>query len=473
MSIILIKALQLLLCLSLLVVLHEGGHFLFSRLFHVRVEKFYMFFDYKFYLFSTKKTKWFTRLFPSFLEKETEYGIGWIPLGGYVKIAGMIDESMDKEQMKQPEQPDEFRAQPCWKRFFIMIGGVLMNMIVAFVIYCGIMFSVGRNVMPIEKMTQGFEFNDQALRDGFQQGDIPVAADGQKIDYYDVNILRTIANADVVTVLRNGQEKKITMPGNQSLLEMMKMDPAYLTPVMPTLVQDLIDGPAKQAGVQPKDKVEAILGLGDDAQWTEVHTLVDFGRTMKDRVATLTKESTHADTLAVSNVALALEHADGAKDTVTVALDKDFRFGIYWQDYTQMYGLEHLDYNFFTCIPAGWNYCMDKLGSYVSDLKYVATKDGANSVGSFITIGSIFPDAWNWLAFWNITAFISIILAVMNILPIPGLDGGHVVFLLYEAITRRKPSDKVMTVFEYIGMAILVTLMVFAFKNDLMNFVFK
>ena len=221
METVLIKTLQLLCCLSLLVVLHEGGHFGFAKLFGVKVEKFFMFFDYKFKLFSTK-SKWFTRLFPRFKDKETEYGIGWIPLGGYVKIAGMIDESMDTEQMKQPAQPNEFRSKKVWQRFFIMFGGVLMNLITAWVIYSLVLLAWGRDYVPMTSIENGFQYNEQAHEIGFQDGDIPVSADGKEIVEFSTAIMRTISNAKTVTVLRQGEEVVLTMPEDGlSLLKML------------------------------------------------------------------------------------------------------------------------------------------------------------------------------------------------------------------------------------------------------------
>lgn len=374
---VLIKALQLILSLSLLIVLHEGGHFGFSKLFGVRVEKFYMFFDYRFRLFSTRM-KWFTRLFPRFKDNETDYGIGWIPLGGYVKIAGMVDESMDAEQLKQPVRSDEFRAKSIPQRFFIMAGGVLMNLITAFVIYSAIMFSWGEDYLPVENIKDGFEFNQYAQEIGFRNGDLPVEVDGKPVLEWQTSVLRDISTATTVTVRRGGEEVIIPMPDDMNLINMLQQQPPFMRIALP-------EG-------EPRILPES------------------------------------------------------------------------W--------IAHRDYTALTCIPAGIRYGWHTLTGYVSDLRYVFSLEGAQSVGSFITIGSIFPDKWNWYGFWNITAFLSIILAVMNVLPIPGLDGGHIALLAYEGVTGHEPSDAVMLWIERIGLGIIIALMCLAFGNDIVRFIF-
>ena len=466
MNIILIKALQLLCCLSLLVVLHEGGHFMFSKLFGVRVEKFYMFFNPKFHLFSTKD-KWFAKLFPRIAKNETEYGIGWIPLGGYVKIAGMIDESMDKEQFKQPAQPDEFRSQPVWKRFFIMVGGVLMNLITALVIYSAIMFTWGRDVLPMENIKDGFVYNEEGHKMGFEDGDIPLKFNGEKVAYYDASMLRPLSEAENITVLRDGKEVTFDVPSSHpDMLEMSEMNPPLLTPFVPAEIDSVLpDSPASIAGLAKGDRILCV----DDAP---VRCWADFDLAMlrkSDKLAVCSK----ADSLALRNMTLVYKNnATMDVDTVQLVLNENYMMGIVKSQLIKYADYEHLDYSFFSSIPAGCAYGWKQLVGYVHDLKYVFTPKGAKSVGSFITIGSIFPDSWDWLRFWNLTALISIILAVMNILPIPGLDGGHVVLLLWEAVTGKPLSEKAQTVAEYIGMGLLILLMVWAFGNDLMRFVF-
>ena len=466
MEVVLIKALQLLCCLSLLVVLHEGGHFGFSKLFGVKVEKFYMFFDYKFHLFSTR-SKWFTRLFPHFKDNETEYGIGWIPLGGYVKISGMIDESMDIEQMKKPAQPNEFRSQKVWKRFFIMFGGVLMNFLTAWFIYSAVMFTWGRDYLPMRNVTQGFQFNQAAKNIGFQDGDIPVAVDGKEIEESSMAVYRTLSNASVVTVLRDGKEVTLQMPEKGlNMLEMLQSVPQFMSPIAPAVVDSVLPGSAAQkAGFQKGTRLLAVNGK-EISTWTDF----DYEVTLRREDILAAPGCSHADSLKQRQLLVVYQLADAARpDTVELKLDDKYLMGVTRQmpDYKQ----EHTSYTLLSCIPAGLQQGWRTLCGYVNDLKYVASSDGAKSVGSFITIGNIFPSAWDWKQFWTLTAFISIILAVMNILPIPGLDGGHIVFLLWEGITGKQPSDKAAEWFEKIGIGLLILLMLLAFSNDVRNFI--
>ena len=463
---ILIKTLQLLCCLSLLVVLHEGGHFGFSKLFGVKVEKFYMFFDYKFHLFSTK-SKWFTRLFPSFKDKETEYGIGWIPLGGYVKIAGMVDESMDLEQMKQPAQANEFRSQKVWKRFFIMFGGVLMNLITAWVIYSLVLLAWGRDYIPMTSIENGFQYNEQAHNIGFQDGDIPIAADGKEIVEYSSAVMRTISNAKTITVLRQGEEIELTMPEEGlSMLKMIQAQPPFIVPMAEAYIDSVVPGSAaKKAGIQSGMRLVAVNGK-DISTWADF----DYEVTLRRQDVLSSPDCTAEDSLKWRTLNAVVANAELSRfDTISMQLDEKYMMGVTRQmpDFKTV----HLDYNLASCIPAGLSYGWRVLKSYINDLKYVASADGAKSVGSFITIGSIFPSAWDWQQFWMLTAFISIILAVMNILPIPGLDGGHIVLLFYEGITGRQPSDKAMEWIEKIGLGIIIALMVLAFSNDIRNFI--
>jgi regulator of sigma E protease len=465
-QVVLIKTLQLLCCLSLLVVLHEGGHFGFSKLFGVKVEKFYMFFDYKFHLFSTR-SKWFTRLFPHFKNNETEYGIGWIPLGGYVKISGMIDESMDLEQMKKPAQANEFRSQKVWKRFFIMFGGVLMNFLTAWFIYSAVMFTWGRDYLPMREITQGFQFNKEAQSLGFRDGDIPVAIDGKEIVEYNPSLFRTLSNASNVTVLRGNEEITLQMPEEGlNMLEMLQSVPRFMSLYTPAVVDSVAPGSAAQkAGLQKGTRILAVNGK-------EISTKVDY-----DCEVTIRREDvlaapgcTHADSLKQRQLQVVYQlTADAQPDTVMLHLDKEYKMGVVFMmpDYKQ----EHVSYTLLSCIPAGLQQGWRTLTGYVNDMKYVASAEGAKSVGSFITIGNIFPSAWDWQQFWLLTAFISIILAVMNILPIPGLDGGHIVFLLWEGITGKQPSDKAAEWFEKIGLGLLILLMLLAFSNDIRNFI--
>ncbi len=466
METVLIKTLQLLCCLSLLVVLHEGGHFGFAKLFGVKVEKFFMFFDYKFHLFSTK-SKWFTRLFPHFKDNETEYGIGWIPLGGYVKIAGMIDESMDTEQMKQPAQPNEFRSQKVWKRFLIMFGGVLMNLITAWVIYSLVLLAWGRDYYPMTNIEQGFQYNEQAHNIGFLDGDIPIRTNKGEIKEYSLAVMRTISNAKTVTVLRQGQEVELTMPEEGlSMLKMMQSQPQFLQLLAEAYIDSVVPGSvADKAGIEKGMRLMAVNGK-------DIKTWADFDHevTLRREDVLSSPDCTAQDSIKWRTLDAVFASTDGTcMDTVSLQLDEKYMMGV--TRHIPDYKTVHLSYNLANCFPAGLSYGWRVLKSYVNDLKYVASAEGAKSVGSFITIGNIFPSAWNWQQFWMLTAFISIILAVMNILPIPGLDGGHIVLLFYEGITGRQPSDKAMEWIEKIGIFIIIALMVLALSNDVRNFI--
>lgn len=451
-QIIAIKAFQLICCISLLVVLHEGGHFFFSKLFGVRVEKFYMFFNPSFHLFSTRD-KWFTRLFPKFKENETEYGIGWLPLGGYVKIAGMVDESMDTEQLKQPAKPDEFRSQAIWKRFLIMVGGVLVNVLTAFILYSVIMFTWGQDILPMQNIKHGFVFNEQAEQLGFCDGDIPIKVDGKDIKGWSNAFIRDISNAKNITVLRDGQEVLIQMPQDElNILELAEMNPPFIQIAIPTLIDSVtIGSPADKAGITAGSRIESVDGTPMQ-DWSDYDVLMQ-NRTERKMQLVITRPSTLQ------------------RDTINLVLDKDMRMGVIRHIPITKDMFVHVEYNFLSSIPAGIQAGWNQLTNYVSDLKYVFSKKGAQSVGSFITIGSIFPDAWNWERFWNLTAFISIMLAIMNILPIPGLDGGHIVILIYEAIVGHEPNEKVMMWLEYIGLALLIGLMMLAMGNDIVRWI--
>ncbi len=467
MNVILIKTLQLLCCLSILVLLHEFGHFGFSKLFGVRVEKFYMFFNPYFHLFSTRD-KWFARLFPRIAKNETEYGIGWVPLGGYVKIAGMIDESMDTEQMKQPAQVDEFRSQKVWKRFLIMFGGVLMNLITALVIYSAVMFTWGRDFLPMQNVEQGFQFNEHAQSLGFENGDIPIAADGKTISEWNAgNVFRMLSKAETVTVLRDGREVEIQLTEKLNMLHIIQENPPFLTFYAPAIIDSVLPGSAmERVGGKAGDRLLAVDGK-------EISTWTDFDDIVLRRSDVLAMPDCSAsDSLRLRSMDIVLASADGTRcDTLTLQLDEHYMMGIMRQYPTKFYDVVHEDYNILSCIPAGLRRAWSTLKGYVSDLRYVATADGAKSVGSFITIGNIFPSAWDWQQFWMLTAFLSIVLAVMNILPIPGLDGGHIVLLFYEGLTGHQPSDRAMEWIERIGLFILIALMLLAFSNDIRNFV--
>lgn len=458
------KALQLILSLSILVVLHEMGHFFFSKIFHVKVEKFFMFFDPYFHLFSTRD-KWFTRLFPRFKNNETEYGIGWLPFGGYVKIAGMIDESMDKEQMKQPVKDWEFRAKPAWQRLLIMIGGVLVNFLLALFIYAMVLFTWGEDFLSMKDMKMGFQFNTSAQNAGFRDGDILVRADGVDFDKWDADVYRTVSEAKTITVCRGDQMVDINMPEDMDMLKMLKQEPPFLTPYIPAVIDSVVGGtPAAAAGLQKGDRLMAVDGKS-------VKTWTDFDQIMLRKADVLAAGCSAEDSLRLRNISLVYQaEGNASPDTVQFMLTDDYKLGIVKSSILDFYQPQHVSYGFWGSIPAGINHGIDVLAGYVSDLKYIFTSEGVKSVGSFGTIGSIFPATWDWLRFWEITAFLSIMLAFMNILPIPALDGGHVLFLLAEIILRRKPSDKFLERAQMIGMVLLLSLMVLACYNDIVRF---
>lgn len=456
MEIFLIRALQLILCFMLLVVLHEGGHFLFAKIFKVRVEKFCLFFDPWFTLFKFKPKK-----------SDTTYALGWLPLGGYVKISGMIDESMDTEQMKQPVKPWEFRAKPAWQRLFIMIGGVLVNFLTALAIYAMVLFTWGDTYVPLRNMTDGLKYNEMAQSVGFRDGDIPLRTDAVELERMDGDMFRAISEAHSVTVLRDGKEVTFSLPGDLSLLEMLKDQPRFAEVLMPSRIDSVTaGGVAEKAGIRAGDE---LIGYNGQAfsTWNEYAVV-------RGSIADVLAQGNAADSMKMRQAALVVRRAaTGITDTLNVMLGKDYKLGIAWNLPTATrYESVTRTYGFFESFPAGAVHGWKVLTGYVDDLKYIFTAEGAKSVGSFGAIGSMFPAVWDWQRFWELTAFISLMLAFMNILPIPALDGGHVFFLLIEVIMRRKPSDKFMERAQTVGMTLLLLLMAFALFNDFRNFLF-
>lgn len=456
MEIFFIRALQLILCFMLLVVLHEGGHFLFAKIFKVRVEKFCLFFDPWFTLFKFKPKK-----------SDTTYALGWLPLGGYVKISGMIDESMDTEQMKQPVKPWEFRAKPAWQRLFIMIGGVLVNFLTALVIYAMVLFTWGDTYVPLRNMTDGLKFNEMAQSVGFRDGDIPLRTDAVELERMDGDMFRAISEAHSVTVLRDGKEVTFSLPGDLSLLEMLKDQPRFAEVLMPWRIDSVTaGGVAEKAGIRAGDELIGYNGKAFST-WNEYAVV-------RGSIADVLAQGNAADSMKMRQAALVVRRAaTGMTDTLNVMLGKDYKLGIAWNLPTATrYESVTRTYGFFESFPAGAVHGWKVLTGYVDDLKYIFTAEGAKSVGSFGAIGSMFPAVWDWQRFWELTAFISLMLAFMNILPIPALDGGHVFFLLVEVIMRRKPSDKFMERAQTMGMTLLLLLMAFALFNDFRNFLF-
>lgn len=481
----LIKAAQLVLALAILIIIHEFGHFLFARLFGIRVEKFYIFFDPWKELFKWKPGKYIgglgkqknlssqtadsetetaeTRKKKSKFWSDTEYGIGWIPLGGYCKISGMIDESMDTEQMKQPAQPYEFRSKPAWQRLLVMIAGVLFNFLLAIIIYAGIVFATGEKYVPLSDAKLGLDYSQAALNAGFHNGDMPIKADDEDLNGLPTEDRLKMMQAKEVTVLRDGKPVTLQIPetfifdldkemkdGNSAINFFTYRIPTRITQVMPG------EGAAK-AGVKSGDEVIAING-------TKTGSLTEFLSTLEG----------HSDQ--TIDLTIVRKGTTAANDTITlpVKLSENSKMGVGLEvDPSAFFPVKEKQYNIFSSVPRGIEMGVDRLTSYAKSMKLVFTKEGAKSVGGFGAIGSIFPESWDWIAFWNIAAFLSVALAFMNILPIPALDGGHVLFLIYEVIFRRKPSEKFMEYAQYTGMIILIALLIYANGMDIVRFFFK
>ena len=454
MEVFLIRLLQFMLAISLLVLLHEGGHFFFSKLFGVRVEKFFLFFDPWFHIFQFKPKK-----------SDTTYGMGWLPLGGYCKISGMIDESFDTEQMKQPAQPWEFRSKPAWQRLLIMVGGVLVNFLLALFIYSMVLFYWGDSYIPAKDMTMGMKFNTEAKALGFKDGDILIGTNEKAFKKFDIDMLRSMSEAKTVTVKRNGKEMVINMPEDMNLLKMIKAEPAFVRPLIPADIDSVMPGgAAAKAGMKKGDKVLAINGKSVDS-WNE---FTDQIAVMRDILTAAPQ--TAKDSLKVRTTTVVFKSAaTGSVDTAKVVLSSDLQLGVDMSYLAKYYKPVTKEYGFFESFPAGVKYGLSVLRGYVDDMKYVFTADGAKSLGGFGAIGSLFPETWDWMRFWNMTAFLSIILAFMNILPIPALDGGHVLFLIYEMVTGRAPSEKFLLRAEYVGFTILILLMLVANLNDVLR----
>lgn len=458
MDIFLIRLLQFMLAIGLLVLLHEGGHFFFAKLFGIRVEKFYLFFDPGIW-------KWDGSVF-KFKPKnsDTQYGVGWLPLGGYCKIAGMIDESFDTEQMKQPEQPWEFRAKPAWQRLLVMIGGVLVNFLLALFIYSMILFHWGDTYIPVKNMTYGMKFNTEAKQYGFKDGDILIGTEKGEFKEFSADLYRDLSEATRVDLIRDGKQMSLNLPGDINLLGMLKAEPSFVRPLIPAEVDSVMaDSPAAGIGLQKGDHIVGINGKPVDSY----NEFTDQLGILEDMMA---GAESATDSLKIRTATIVIERSTTHRvDTLSVTLTPELKLGFYVKSMAGIYDPITKEYGFLESFPAGIKYGWNVLAGYVGDMKYVFTTDGAKSLGGFGAIGSLFPPMWDWYLFWKMTAFLSIILAFMNILPIPALDGGHVLFLLYEMITRRKPSETFMIRAEYVGFGILILLMVVANLNDILR----
>lgn len=491
-----IKALQLILSLSILVFLHEFGHFFFARLFKVRVDKFYMFFNPTFSLVRAKKVngKWEVRFFaknvpsnerqklnsegigmldskgkpimePISLNElpendwrkypdNTEWGIGWLPLGGYCKIAGMIDESMDKSMMALPPQPWEYRAKPVWQRLPIIVGGVLVNFILAMVIYAAILFTWGQEYLPFENAQYGFQFSKTLIDNGFKQGDKIISVDGTKVEQRSDFVSKVLIDGkrNVVVMRNDTLQKEIVLPIDfaQKVLKAEEMN--FVSIRYPFVIEKVMsDSPAQKAALQKGDSVVSINGKPYSI-YQDILTELDG----------------HANETVVVGY-----YRNGNLEEAKMTLNENAKLGVEIRPAFLYFESERIEYGFFEAIPAGINLGWETLVSYVKQFKLVFTKEGSKQVGGFGSIGNMFPNVWDWQIFWSMTALLSVILAFMNFLPIPALDGGHVMFLIYEMITGKKPGDKFLEYAQTAGMLFLLALLLFANGNDIFKAFFK
>ncbi|MDY5024729.1 MAG: RIP metalloprotease RseP [Candidatus Egerieousia sp.] len=439
--VVLMKILQVILALSLLVVVHEFGHYLWARIFKIKVEKFYLFFDPFFSLFKYKPKN-----------SDTEFGIGWIPFGGYCKIAGMIDESMDKEQLAKPAEPWEFRSKPAWQRIFVMAGGVLNNFILAILIYWGVLYVWGEQYIKNQDVDTGVYVSELGKEIGFRNGDRIISFNGgEPIERFEdvvITLIRT--QATYATVLRG--EDTVTV----------EIDPSYIPTILSSLKSGRLfeygipftiaevpqESPNAASGLMQGDRIVAINNSGSGMLMEVMESLQSF------------KNDSVVATVARGNELL----------YVPLSVDSLGRIGVIVNNnVSDFYKTTRSNYSFFGALPAGIERAVVTVKNYWQELKLIFTPktEAYKSVGSFIAIGKIFPDTWNWKIFWSITAFLSIMLAVLNLLPIPALDGGHILFTLYELITGRKPSERVLEIAQIVGMVILFGIMVLAFGNDI------
>ncbi len=459
---VLVQIAQLLLSLSLLVFLHELGHFLTAKAFKTRVDKFYLFFNPWASILRAKRIdgkwrlSWFSKAAPKEWEnspENTEWGLGWLPLGGYCKIAGMVDESMDTEAMKKPAQPWEFRSKPTWQRFFIITGGVLVNFITALVIYTMILFAWGKEYLPMSNATYGYDYCQTALDNGFQNGDKILSVNGKTPETIgDAFEQIMLSDGPAITLLRGEDSVNIVLPANFSQQILASGERPFAQERIPFVINEVTSGtPAATAQLQSGDSIVGINGAS-----------VPFFAQISDSL------------LAYAEKPMMLDfYRNGELLSQEITPNGNGKIGVALRSPLSYFKTEKQEYGFFESIPAGISLGTQTLVSYVKQFKIVFTKEGAKSLGGFGTIGSLFTQIWSWPHFWSMTAFLSIILAFMNILPIPALDGGHMIFILYEMITKRKPSDKFMEYAQMVGLFLLLALLVYANGNDLFRWLSK
>ena len=471
----LLKAAQLVLALMILVIIHEFGHYFFARIFKIRVNRFYLFFNPNFSLvkyipargellfFSNDDAKaWRTikigKPCPPIDGKptwrDTVYGIGWLPLGGYCQIDGMVDETTNSSQLSAEPKPWEFRSRPAWQRLLVMVGGVLFNFIGAIIIYAGISFTWGERVVPLQNISEGMEFTETIQQIGLRNGDIILKVNDMEVDPASTgDMWEMVQDGSRITILRNHADT-LTFTMTQPVLEqLMAENQRFMAMRLPVIVKDVQGGKgAAEAGILPGDRIVAV---NSDT----VPSLSEFVPLLAN----------YKDTLPTMSIL-----RNNQLMRIPVAVDSDGKIGILLTTNAyDIYDFKEVQYGFFASIPHGWTLAVDQLTTYASSLKMLFTKSGAQSVGGFGTLGSLFPTSWNWYAFWNIAALLSIILAFMNFLPIPALDGGYILFLVWEVITRRRVPDKFLERANTVGMALLFLLLVYANINDIYRLIIK
>lgn len=485
------KILALILSLSLLVITHEFGHFFFARLFKTRVRRFYLFFNWKFSILKAKKFggKWHFLFFNATTPEEwdeknlapedqdnTLWGIGWIPLGGYCDIAGMIDETKGKEELEKEPQPWEYRSKKPWQRLCIISGGVLVNFLSALLLYTCIFSHWGKDELPLRNAELGYDYHELLLKEGFQNGDIIYAIDGKEMtdivktqhallldNPMTVTVMRKVAIADTVisgdaangepiniSIVERDTQMLVDIALSYNLIE--KIDPSDTNLLFdiraPFVIKDFAPGShGKRAGLQSGDSVVAVAG-----KWMSAYSDIS------PELANHKSEDVNI-----------LFYRDGKLDSTVVAVGDDGKIGVYLMDPLKCFNSIHHEYTFLQAIPVGISYGFNQLITYARSLKILFTPDGYKGLGGFGTLGGLFPETWEWFSFWNITAFLAVILAFMNFIPIPGLDGGHILFTLWEMITRRKPSDRFLEIAQTAGMVLLFGLLILANGNDILK----